>query len=343
MTERRRLLLYSAMFLLCLGALAPPAAAEFSTTINVPPKPAPESIDSDTQLNLFAFGRLGDDFVAGSFSGLSTNVEVNVFGGDIGDNFSANGGTTLNLIGGNVGEFGDAFPGSLVNVMGGELGDFFDANQGSSVRIASGSVGAGFDSLSGSFVRLSGGAVGADFNARAGSSVSILGKSFFLGTDEITGTLEPGVPTLISSRQATLSGNLADDMPFSFDLHDTDEPLQDFFDPLATLTITLLHPADYDRNGVVNQGDYLVWRQQFGSTGSNSADGNSDGVVDAADYAVWRDGLQTTAPFASAAPVPSPGSLSLLFLLTVFQLPRRTIRCIRSSASPSYHCPQESS
>ncbi|MEQ8847037.1 hypothetical protein [Botrimarina sp.] len=51
-------------------------------------------------------------------------------------------------------------------------------------------------------------------------------------------------------------------------------------------------PGDYDRDGDVDRGDYLVWVELFGQAGSGlAADGTGDGLVNAADYTVWRDNL----------------------------------------------------
>jgi hypothetical protein len=48
-------------------------------------------------------------------------------------------------------------------------------------------------------------------------------------------------------------------------------------------------PGDYNGNGSVDAGDYLVWRMSVGQTGSRLvADGFHDGVIDRRDYDVWR-------------------------------------------------------
>ena len=63
--------------------------------------------------------------------------------------------------------------------------------------------------------------------------------------------------------------------------------------------------GDYDQDGVVDAGDYLVWQKARGSTGLTpytGADGSGNGIVDQADYSLWR------LHFGSAVPVAGAGS-----------------------------------
>ncbi|TWT99857.1 hypothetical protein Pla108_08000 [Botrimarina colliarenosi] len=79
--------------------------------------------------------------------------------------------------------------------------------------------------------------------------------------------------------------------------------------------------GDYDRSGVVDPGDRLLWAESYGYTGDAPlADGNGDGVVDAADYTVWRDAY--AASLATAA-VPEPTSATLLLFGLAWRQMRR--------------------
>lgn len=75
--------------------------------------------------------------------------------------------------------------------------------------------------------------------------------------------------------------------------------------------------GDYDRNGTVEQNDYTVWRENFGSNLATNADGNSDGTVNMADYTIWRDNLGATLPAGGsvANTVATAGSQSIKQIL----------------------------
>jgi mannan endo-1,4-beta-mannosidase len=73
-------------------------------------------------------------------------------------------------------------------------------------------------------------------------------------------------------------------------------------------------PGDYNGDGVVDAGDYTIWRSSFGQTGTGlAADGNGNHVVDNGDYDVWRLYYgQTAGGVASAASVPEPAGVTFL-------------------------------
>jgi hypothetical protein len=98
--------------------------------------------------------------------------------------------------------------------------------------------------------------------------------------------------------------------------------------------------GDYNRNGIVDAADYIVWRKMFGQLGTGlAADGDLSGAVDAGDYNVWRENFGQAAPGAGAAQpfetgVPEPSSMMLVataafFVFANFKSP---IYCRRVSA-----------
>jgi beta-glucanase (GH16 family) len=70
--------------------------------------------------------------------------------------------------------------------------------------------------------------------------------------------------------------------------------------------------GDYNHNGVVDAGDYVVWRDTLGQSGMGlAADGSGNGTVDLADYTTWLRNFGKTSP-ESVAAVPEPNSVFLV-------------------------------
>jgi parallel beta-helix repeat protein len=91
--------------------------------------------------------------------------------------------------------------------------------------------------------------------------------------------------------------------------------------------------GDYNRDGIVNAADYVLWRDTLGSavTRYAGADGDGSGVIDQADYGRWRRGFGAISGGASialgTATVPEPLSLAeLCVLITLSSARRRTSR-----------------
>ena len=69
------------------------------------------------------------------------------------------------------------------------------------------------------------------------------------------------------------------------------------------------HPADFNMNGAVNNGDLTTWKAQFG-TGSG-ADADDDGDSDGADFLIWQRSLGASPPITA---VPEPGAFVIAAL-----------------------------
>jgi hypothetical protein len=73
--------------------------------------------------------------------------------------------------------------------------------------------------------------------------------------------------------------------------------------------------GDFNRDGMVDHGDYSVWMEDFGSATNLAADANHDEIVDAADYIIWRRAMAGGNTNAAAHyPVPEPPLLILIFI-----------------------------
>jgi hypothetical protein len=174
---------------------------QFTTVINSPPTIIGDGqgIGSDTQLNVFDGGAIGDEFRAGARDVSSDNTEVNIAGGSVGDGFHAYSGTRVNINGGSVRQIG-AYPGTQVIIAGGSVGPGFCAAE-SQVTITGGSV--------------------REIGARPGSQVTIIGGEFRLdgvpveGLGSVGASVARDVPS-----DALLSGVLSDGTPLAFSCGD---------------------------------------------------------------------------------------------------------------------------
>ena len=78
--------------------------------------------------------------------------------------------------------------------------------------------------------------------------------------------------------------------------------------------------GDYDIDGDVDLDDRTIWVNNFGSNLLLAADGNGNGVVDAGDYTVWRDAYEAAmAPALSAASSPAQSEASAFLSFAAIQ------------------------
>ena len=93
--------------------------------------------------------------------------------------------------------------------------------------------------------------------------------------------------------------------------------------------------ADFDGDGAISGGDFLVWQRNFGKllgATNSEGDGDGDGDVDAEDLALWKAGAispLTPPMLASIAAVPEPATAGMLALTATALLGARQFRSRR--------------
>jgi len=74
--------------------------------------------------------------------------------------------------------------------------------------------------------------------------------------------------------------------------------------------------GDYNRDGYVDQTDYLYWANRYDQAVSHNydgGDGDGSGIIDQTDYLVWANRYSNgTPPEGGSAPVPEPATMALL-------------------------------
>lgn len=208
--------------------------------------------------------------------------------------------------------------GSTVQMNGGTIGDRFEA-VGANVHVSGGSIGSVFVAYSGTTVTMSGGELGSYFGALNGSTVHLFGTEFVLNGVDVTSSLQIGTPLLITKRNVSLDGVLADGSSFDFDLSTTTDA-DGMFQSGATVLISRVLPGDFNGDGLVDGADFTVWRDAEGASVAvgTSADGNFDGRVTDADYEVWKTNFGSavvSGGSAAGAQVPEPETAVIAVLL----------------------------
>jgi hypothetical protein len=117
----------------------------------------------------------------------------------------------------------------------------------------------------------------------------------------------------------------------TFSGNSTPTPLYDYNQMMYRLDLSEIPdlfarlPGDYNRDGIVDGADYLVWRRAM-QDGNLAADGSRNGVVDQADYDVWRAHFGATAAsaavFGQAIPEP-PCAVLFVMALAAASVARR--------------------
>jgi sugar lactone lactonase YvrE len=101
------------------------------------------------------------------------------------------------------------------------------------------------------------------------------------------------------------------------------EPIVDAHPPLSSITwIRSVNAIDGDFNsdGQITAADYDKWTADFGKwvAKGGGADGNGNGIVDAGDYTVWRDAFTAAGGAAISFTVPEPPTAALAVFAAIF-------------------------
>jgi endonuclease I len=95
---------------------------------------------------------------------------------------------------------------------------------------------------------------------------------------------------------------------------------------LLTLTGKVRLAGDFNEDGAVDAGDYVIWKRTLGqsvATAYAGADGDGNSIVDSADFNIWRAHFGDSAPVSCASSldntsVPEPMTMWLLAAGSVF-------------------------
>lgn len=100
---------------------------------------------------------------------------------------------------------------------------------------------------------------------------------------------------------------------------------------------TVLRHGDFNADGKVDSGDYVIWRKTNGQsvTPFTRADDNGDGIVNTMDYSAWRAAYSGplgtgSSEFLSSGQIPEPSAPLLSIVGVLFASAQRVRRRVRS-------------
>jgi hypothetical protein len=211
-------------------------AQTFTTVYNLPPDEVPRGtrfIDSDTQVNLWDGGEFPSNLDIGAPDGSSSNIQVNITGGTVGNSLEVRSGSEVNINGGVIGPSmevsGDAvinLSGGVignqmslkdtgtVNITGGRIGQWFRP-EGGTVNLSGGVIGDGFRTAIDTSVTISGGVFGRSFRILDSSHLTLIGDEFLIEGNAVAGLDAVGDRVELSGLSpSSLTGTLADGSVF---------------------------------------------------------------------------------------------------------------------------------
>ena len=166
---------------------------------------------------------------------VSSAGDLTVLGGQVQGGLSAGG--KLTVAGGQVGPIVPS-QGSQIFLKGGEIAGTLSPFNGTTFTMTGGTWKGNFWFSIGSTLNLSGGTV-QDQLSLGDTILNLTVKSVLVGGAPIAGLI-PGVPQVVTQRDTTLSGVLADGTPFSFDMNSGFVSDQDSFPTTAKVNVTLV-------------------------------------------------------------------------------------------------------
>jgi hypothetical protein len=96
----------------------------------------------------------------------------------------------------------------------------------------------------------------------------------------------------------------------------TDPNQSGFFDDLSLIETLAGLPGDFNQDGKVDAGDYVVWRKNVGSGTPLPNDGGLGTPIGTAHYNLWTSNFGNMAGSGSAA-VPEPAAYCLALMALV--------------------------